>query len=80
MLNNNFQFEKDNFVYFNYHAKVQKLIRGGHATGYKFFDEYHGIKPCLVVFFDDGKSFPIRKHRFEEYQFLLLKFDVKNLN
>jgi len=54
-------------MYFNYHAKVRKLILEGKLTGYKFVDEYNGISPALVLYFEGEKPMPIRKHRWEEY-------------
>ena len=53
--------------YFNYHAKAKRLIREGHLMGFEFREEYHGIKPVLLLFFDNGTCMPIREHKFEEY-------------
>lgn len=64
-------------MYFNYHAKAQNLIKTGHCTTYEIVQDDHKIKPCLVLFFDNHKPMPIRKHKFDEYIFLLAKFDVK---
>lgn len=54
-------------AYFNYHAKIKRLILEGKLTGYKFVDEYNGIKPALVLYFADEKPMPIRSYRWEEY-------------
>ena len=64
-------------MYFNYHAKVKKLIQEGRATGFEFLEEYHKISPCLLIYFDEFPPMPVRQHRFEEYLFLLAKFGVK---
>lgn len=64
-------------MYFNYHAKVKNLIKNGHCTGFKFVETYHNISPCLLIYVDDGKIYPIRRHMFEEYQFLLARFEVE---
>lgn len=72
-----YDFVNNKNMYFNYHAKIKKLILQNHATEFKIFENYHGITPCLVIYFDDGKAFPIRKHKFEEYLFLLAKFDIQ---
>lgn len=64
-------------MYFNYHAKVQNLIKTGHATGFEFVEEYHHISPCLLIYFDEFAPMPIRQHKFEEYLFLLAKFGVE---
>lgn len=66
-------------MYFNYHAKLKRLIREGHCISFEFVETYHGISPCLVLNFDNGSSFPVREHHFQEYQFLLMKYDVKEL-
>ena len=57
--------------YFNYHAKAKALINGGHLTGYEIVDNWNGIKPALVLHFDNNRSMPIREHRWDEY-FLIL--------
>lgn len=60
-------------AYFNYHAKIKELIKCGKLVGYSFVDDYHGISPALLLFFDDIKHpvMPIREHRFAEYINLL---------
>ena len=67
--------------YFNYHAKVKKMILEGKLTGYEFVDEYNGISPALVLYFSNTKPMPIRKYRWEEYlPFLYAKCDkIHNL-
>jgi hypothetical protein len=51
-----------------YHAKIKQRIRNKELTGYEFKDEYNGIKPVLLLYFDtEPKIRPIREHRFKEY-------------
>ncbi|MGL4208632.1 MAG: thermostable hemolysin delta-VPH [Candidatus Adiutrix sp.] len=57
--------------YFNYHAKIRKLIEEKHLISLEFVDNWNGIKPALVFYFDNNKPMPIRKHRFSEYAELL---------
>ena len=59
--------------YFNYHATAKKLIKQGKLIEYRFLDEYKGIKPCLLLVFDDQKHplMPIRIERWAEYQGLI---------
>ncbi|MGN1201162.1 MAG: hypothetical protein ACI4R8_02735 [Candidatus Caccovivens sp.] len=64
-------------MYFNYHAKVRKMIENGKATYYEILKEYHGISPCMIIYFRDSKPMPIRQHKFDEYRFLLAKFNIK---
>lgn len=62
-------------AYFNYHAKAKKLIMEGKLVSYSFYDEYHGIKPALVLFFEDEKPMPIRDYMWDEYLPILMKLD-----
>lgn len=57
--------------YFNYHAKAKGLIAEGHLVDYKIVDNWNGIKPALVLYFDNNKPMPIREYRFDEYMELL---------
>ena len=59
-------------AYFNYHAKAKRLIAEGHLVNWEIVENYHGIAPALVLYFDNEKPMPIREHRFCEY-FDLLK-------
>lgn len=52
--------------YFNYHAKVKKIIIEGKLKYYYFDDKYKNIGFALVLCFED-KKYPIREKRFEEY-------------
>jgi len=54
-------------MYYNYHAQIKKMILEGRLIGYKFEDEYNGIKPALVLYFDNHKPMPVRDYRWEEY-------------
>lgn len=67
-------------MYFNYHAKIKKLIEENHAMGFEFFDSYHKISPCLLIYFDNNAPMPIREHKFEEYLFLLTKYGVQEFS
>lgn len=62
-------------AYFNYHAKVKKLILQGQLVGYEFLDEYNGISPALVLYFKNSPPMPIRDYRWEEYIPLLEKLN-----
>ena len=57
--------------YFNYHAKAKRLIKEGHLVGYEFVDNWNGIRPALVLYFDEAKPMPIREYRWQEYLPLL---------
>lgn len=54
-------------MYYNYHAKAKKLIADGHLIDYDIVDQWNGIKPALVLYFDNHKPMPIRSYRWDEY-------------
>ncbi len=66
-------------MYFNYHAKLKKLIQMGCAVGFERLEEYHGISPCILIYFDNGEKWPVREPRFDEYLFLFAKFGVEQI-
>ncbi len=66
-------------MYFNYHAKVQNLIKKNEVDHFEFLDCYHNISPCLLIYSKDGKSYPIRRHKFDEYLFLLNSYDIPQI-
>ena len=53
--------------YFNYHAKAKSLIADGHCTGFEIVENWNGIKPALVLYFDNNRPMPIREYRWDEY-------------
>ena len=64
-------------AYFNYHAKAQGLIKGGHCTKAEIVEQYKEISPALILYFDNHIQMPIRLHKFDEYFELLKRYDVK---
>ncbi|MBQ0017374.1 MAG: thermostable hemolysin delta-VPH [Clostridiales bacterium] len=65
--------------YFNYHAKIKKLIKDGELIKYEIVENYNGIKPALVLYFKNHAPMPVREYRFQEYFELLndLQFDKR---
>ena len=57
--------------YFNYHAKIKKLISEGHLVGYALLQEYHGISPALVLYFDNAQKI------YEDLRMLINSTEVK---
>ena len=53
--------------YYNYHAQAKKLIADGHLIKMEIVDQWNSIKPALVLYFDNHRPMPIRKHRWDEY-------------
>lgn len=64
-------------MYFNYHAKAKKLINDGRLVSFGFYENWNGISPALVLFFDDEKPMPIREYRWQEYLELFDKIPEK---
>ena len=62
-------------AYFNYHAKAKKLIKENKLIGYYFVENHNGIKPALILLFNDIKHpvMPIRESKWAEYLYLLPK-------
>ena len=58
-------------AYFNYHAKAKRLIAEGHLINYEIVENWNGISPALVLYFDNNRPMPIRKDRFKEYSKIL---------
>ena len=56
-------------MYFNYHATAKNLIVEGKLINYYFTENHNGIKPALVLVFNDIKHplMPIRQNRWKEY-------------
>lgn len=57
----------ENNMYYNYHAKAKQLIADGHLIGEEIVDNWNGISPALVLYFDNHKPMPIREYRWDEY-------------
>ncbi len=67
-------------MYFNYHAKIKKLISNNQLIGYKFFYDYNGIKPALVLYFKNNSPMPVREHKFEEYLKIIKQKNIKEID
>lgn len=61
----------NNSMYFNYHAKIKRLIAEGHFVKFEFLEKYNNIAPALLLYFDNEKPMPIREHKFAEYLTLI---------
>lgn len=60
-------------MYYNYHGIIKQKIKQGLLEKYDYYDNYHNIKPALVLYFKDGSIYPIREYRWYEYYELLKK-------
>lgn len=64
-------------MYYNYHAQIKKLILEGRLKGYEFMDDYNGIKPALVLYFENHRPMPIREYMWENYISYLINLNEK---
>ncbi len=62
-------------MYYNYHARVKKLIKEGKLLFYEIVENYHGISPALVLYFVNHQPMPIREHKWQEYFDLIAKLE-----
>lgn len=53
--------------YFNYHAKIKRLISDGKLERIEFVERWKNISPAMVLFFKECPPMPIRDYRFSEY-------------
>lgn len=67
----------EQMAYFNYHCKIKNLIQENHLISAEIVDDWNGIKPAMVFYFDNNKPMPIREYRFLEYYEFLKKHNVQ---
>ena len=60
-------------MYYNYHGTIKKKLKLGLYSYHEYIDNYHNIKPALIIHFKDGSKYPIREYRWHEYYSLLKK-------
>lgn len=65
-------------AYFNYHAKIKKLIEEKELVSFEIVENWNNIKPALVLYFKNDKPMPIREYRWSEYDEILNNYDFKN--
>ncbi len=67
-------------MYFSYHKTAKKLIAENKLIFFEIVDDYKGISPALLLYFDDPRHpvMPIREYRFEEYLPILPKSKHKH--
>lgn len=53
--------------YYSYHSMAKKLISDGHLLKYEIVDDWNGIKPALVFYFDNHRPMPVRDKKWDEY-------------
>lgn len=65
-------------MYFNYHAKIRKLLRENDLDYYEIVDKWNSISPALVLHFHSHPPMPVRIDKWGEYLPLLEKITGKN--
>ena len=64
-------------MYFNYHSKLRKVIKEDKITKIEILDEYNGIKPAMVIYFEKNNPMPIREHMWDDYIKFISELDNK---
>ena len=56
-------------MYYSYHAAAKKRIAAGLLQGFLIVECYHGIRPAMLLLFDDPTRpvMPIRAERWATY-------------
>lgn len=65
-------------MYYNYHAQIKKLIIEGRLVGYEFVDNYNGIAPALLLYFENHRPMPVRDYMWENYIPYLMMLNEKD--
>ncbi|HOZ55404.1 MAG TPA: thermostable hemolysin delta-VPH [Clostridia bacterium] len=60
--------------YYNYHAKIKKLIEEKDLINWEIVENWNNIKPALVLYFKNNKPMPIREYRWPEYLEILKNY------
>lgn len=63
-------------VYFNYHARIDRLLKEGKLLRAVIVKKWNQISPALVLFFSDHPPMPIREYRWQEYFLRLYEMNV----
>ena len=66
--------------YYNYHAIAKNLLKSGHCFSVSVFNNYHNIKPALVLYFDNHKPIPIREYMWSDYLPIINELNLKIIN
>ncbi len=60
--------------YYNYHAKIKRLIEEKNLINWEIVENWNNIKPALVLYFKNNKPMPIREYRWSEYLEILKNY------
>lgn len=62
--------------YFNYHAKIRKLIKQGDCIAASLVYKYHKISPAMIFYFKSNPPMPVRDYRWQEYFPLIKQYSI----
>ena len=54
-------------MYYSYHNQISSLIKDGHLIDFEIVENWNSISPALILYFDNHRPMPIRKHKWEHY-------------
>ncbi len=61
-------------MYFNYHGNIKKKIKEQKLSHYEFRDDYKNLGYVLLLYFNDGKVYPIHKENIVLYMEYIEKY------
>lgn len=63
---------------YSYHNRIKQRIENGECIGFEKEAKHATIKPCLMLYFNSEPfTRPVREHRFEMYDEIINKYDIK---
>lgn len=63
-------------MYFNYHGYLKKKIKNNQLVKWEFVDGYKNLEYVMLLYFNNGKVYPIKKENIVIY----LDFIKENFN
>ena len=67
-------------VYFNYHAKIKRLLSENKFLRCEIVESYNDISPAMLIYFDGEKNpYPVRTHMWKEYVHLIGLDRIENI-
>lgn len=65
-------------MYFNYHRYLKKKIKNNELVKWEFINNYKNLGYVMLLYFNDGKVYPVRKENIVIYlDFIENQFNKK---
>lgn len=62
---------------YSYHNRIKQRINNNELVYFEHVERYKNISPCMLLHFNTEPTVrPIREHRFDEYEKLLIKTKI----